>query len=135
MSSYTIQLPAGTNVTHLVNLPHCGSWLGAVSFSISSVTDATIHSLLIEYDTAVTLRWYRRVGGTQAGNWQNWTLSAQRRIWFPMFNNEMMTIINYTSTNPISLCVETNRNVRPKAHTGTVGIPYGNATYGTQYKA
>lgn len=130
-----MQLPAGTEVTHLINLPLCGSWPGSVSYSIACYTNATIFYNLIAVSQTGPTNWYRRVGGTQAGSWQDWTLTAKKRIWFPMFNGENMAIIKYTSTDPISLCVETSRSGGALNHPYAVGIPYATPSYGTVYQA
>ena len=47
MSAFTLQLPAGTNRTELINFPECGSWVGAVGFSLSSLTQVDISELLV----------------------------------------------------------------------------------------
>lgn len=135
MTAYTIQLPAGTDVTHLVNLPLCGSWLGLVSISLITSVNATVHEALLIWDTGLAQRWYRRFGGTQAGNWEEWTLAAQRRPSWWLLQNESLFQINYTASAPISLCVETNRSVTPNAHPQTSGLVLGNQVNGTLYQA
>lgn len=135
MSAFTLQLPAGTNRTELINFPECGSWVGAVGFSLSSLTQVDISELLVMFYTGGSTNWIRRVGGNQANDWKNWSLVGGRRIWFPFLTREQMVKITYTSTSVVSLCYETNRNVQPLVNPFQTGIPFNNEVYGYQYQA
>lgn len=115
MATTTINLPAGTSVTKQINLPTCGSWMGLVKVSLSThTTNATIAQMLLIYpNNADNKIRYRRTGGTLGGNYQNWTLSADRRLERWLFANETLMDITYTSTNEISVCIETTRSINP----------------------
>jgi hypothetical protein len=118
MAVQTITLPAGTNVTKHINLPTCGNWLGLVRLSLSTFgANATVHSWLIIYPNNPDnkIRW-RRTGGTVSNDFKNWTLTKDTRVVRWLVQNETMTTINYTSTNDISLCIETTRTVTPSAY-------------------
>lgn len=111
----TLTLPAGTNVTEHFNLPKCGSWVGAITVSLSTFgANATIHSWLFIYPDAGDgkIR-FRRTGGTVGENFDEWTLNQNQRIARGLYKGESLTTINYTSTNDISLCMETTRSLTP----------------------
>ena len=117
MASTTIQLPAGTDVSHMINFPMAAGWLGGVVVTLCSSVNATVHEMLFiaDYGPSVQKR-IRRVGGTSANNWFEWTLGKYSRPpWF-LYNHESMMWINYTSTANISVCIETNRNVQPRPY-------------------
>jgi len=123
MSAFTIQLPAGTNVKHMINLPMSGGWLGSVYVSLATTTaNATVHELLFIWDNGPeTPKRYRRAGGTSAQNWQNWTLTPDARPPWLLYNLESMMTIRYTSSNNISACIETNRNVAARPYPSAPG--------------
>lgn len=110
----TIQLPAGTNVTHPINLPTCGYWQGLVRVSLTSSASATIHEWLIIYPSHPDgkIR-YRRTGGTTGNNFTNWTLQPDQRPARWLAIGETMMTVRYTATAPISVCYETTRTVTP----------------------
>lgn len=135
MAGYTIQLAPGTNLTELITLPISGGWLGIVAFSLSTGVNATIKSANLYFDEGTGTKWGRRVGGTQAGNWQNWTLTAHTRPYFWLLKGEGALKINYDATSPISVCIETSRGQLPFAHPRATGIPYGNPANGTIFSA
>jgi len=126
MASSIIQLPAGTGVKKCINLPTTGSWLGGVTVSLAVTNaDATILDWLYIWPDATVIgtHYYRRVGGTVGGSFKNWTLSADSRIYRPLYAHETITTVHYTSTNDISLCVETTRStVFPFPHPQTTGV-------------
>lgn len=132
MATTTITLPAGTSVTKQINLPTCGSWAGLVKVALSThTTNATIAQMLFVYPNHADgkIR-YRRTGGTLGGNYQSWTLLADRRVERWLFMNETMMDITYTSTNEISVCIETTRSINPFAYPS---IPVG--AYPTEAQA
>lgn len=134
MSSFTIQLPAGTNIKKAVNLPVTGGWVGACTVSLAVTgADATIHEWYMIWPDAHTVgtHFYRRVGGTIAQNWKEWTLKADSRQYRGLYAHEQLTTISYTSTNDISLCVETTRSATPTAHPDKAGEAFaGHDFYG-----
>lgn len=115
--TFTVQLPPGTNQTRLVNVPHAGSWLGGVVCSIAThSTDAQIHEFIfISSDVPgnPNVKSYRHVGNVAQGaatrGYDEWVLDADSRIWFVLFKGENMAKIRYTSTQEISLNVETTK--------------------------
>jgi len=126
MATSIITLPAGTSVTKQVNLPTCGSWMGLVKVALSTYgSNATIAQMLFIYpNNADNKIRYRRTGGNLAGNYQNWTLAADRRVERWLFQNETMMDITYTSTNEISVCVETTRSINPFAYPSIPATAY-----------
>lgn len=89
--------------------------MGLVKVALSThTTNATIAQMLFIYPnhTDGKIR-YRRTGGNLAGNYQSWTLSADRRVERWLFEHETLMNITYTSTNEISVCVETTRSINP----------------------
>lgn len=141
MSSTTIQLPSGTNMKKCINLPKAGGWLGGVNVSLSVTgADASIQQWLLVYPDPANNgnKWYRRVpptGGPYTTNYENWTLSQDTRAWNGTFAGECLNIVWYTSTNDISLCIETTRSYSPPNHpriTGTDIYPeHGHFYYGS----
>lgn len=113
-STFTIQLPAGTNVTKLVNIPTAGSWLGAVVVSWATHTsDMTVHEAIFISESVPgnpNVNGYRHVNYDGVGpTFDNWTLEAEKRIYKVMFQSETMFKIRYTSTYDVSVCVETSQ--------------------------
>lgn len=115
MAVQTLTLPAGTNVTKHFNLAKCGAWVGAENVSLSTFgSDATIHSWIFIYPDAGDgkIR-FRRTGGTLAGNFEDWTQSANSRTERGLYIGESLCTINYTASNDLSLCMTTTRELRP----------------------
>lgn len=112
-SSFTIQLPAGTNITKLINLPQAGGWLGSVICGIAThTTDASIHEWMFINEwipSQPTKKGYRHVdyAGNMGAGFDNWTLVKDVRCYKVLFTGESMMKIRYTSTNEISVNVET----------------------------
>ncbi len=118
MAIQTLNLPAGTNITKHFALPKCGAWVGAESVSLSTFgANATIISWLFLYPDAGDgkIR-VRRTGGTTGNNFQNWTLNKDTRCTRGLYAGESLMTINYTSTNDISVCVETTRSLTPTTY-------------------
>lgn len=116
--TFTVQLPAGTDVTRLVNVPTAGSWLGGVIVSIAThSTDAQIHEMIFINDQYVPgngdVKGYRHVGDVRQGannrGYDDWILYGDTMIWFPLYETETMVKLHYTSAQEISLNVETTR--------------------------
>jgi hypothetical protein len=113
-SSYTIQLPAGSNITKLVNVPTGGAWLGGVNISIAThTTDATIHEWIFINEvmpSQPTKIGYRHVDvlGVSAGGFDNWTLKKETRPYKVLFIGESLMKLRYTSTYEISVNIETS---------------------------
>lgn len=113
MSFSTIQLPSGTAVTKLVNIPTCGAWLGGVVISIcssSSITGITwqvLNPYVVSGSTHYT--GYRKLGSA-SGSTTNWSLSADTRLYRILFQRETMVKILYTCSSDVSLCIETTRS-------------------------
>lgn len=115
MAVVILDMPAGTDVTKQFNLPVCGGWVGAMVLTFTTTTtDATIHSWLLMYpnqgDGKIRVR---RTGGTTGNNFQEWTLGKNQRLGRGLYKGETMTTINYTSSNDLSLCIETTRGLTP----------------------
>lgn len=114
-STFTIQLPSGTNVTKIINIPTAGSWLGSVVVSwCTHTTSMTVHkamfiSELVPGNAAV--KGYRHVNYDGIGpTFDEWVLPAETRIWKVMFASESMFKINYTCSNDVSVTIETTAN-------------------------
>lgn len=118
MAIQTLNLAAGTNVTKHFALPKCGAWVGAETVSLSTFsTDATIISWLFLYpDAGDSKIRVRRTGGDTGNNFQNWTLPKNVRYSRGLYAGESLMTINYTSTNDISVCVETTRSLTPTTY-------------------
>lgn len=113
-STFTIQLPAGTNVTKLVNIPTAGSWLGAVVVSWATHTaDMTVHEAIFISELVPgnpNVNGYRHVNYDGIGpTFDNWTLPAEWRAWKVLFAGESMFKLRYTSTHEVSVTVETTQ--------------------------
>lgn len=114
-STFTIQLPAGTNVTKLINIPTAGSWLGAVVVSWATHTaDMTVHEAIFINEFVPgnpNVKGYRHVdyAGAVGTDFDNWVLSKDTRIWKTLFEGESMFKLRYTATNEVSVNVETTR--------------------------
>lgn len=113
-SSYTIQLPPGTNVTKMINVPTGGSWLGGVNISIATHTaNATIHEWIFINEfmpTQPTKTGYRHLDivGDNTNGFDNWVLPKETRPYKVLFIGESMMKLRYTSTYEISVCIETS---------------------------
>jgi len=133
-STFTIQLPAGTNLTKLINIPTAGSWLGAVVVSWATHSaNMTVHSAIFIFKIVpgnVNVKGYRHVNYDGVGpTFDEWTLNAETRVYKVLFRGESLFKINYTSTNDVSVTIETS-------HTAWKTNPYPqyNATPPTLYK-
>ncbi len=133
-STFTVQLPAGTNVTKLINFPTAGSWLGAVVVSWAThTTNLTVHEAIFINEFVPgnpNVKGYRHVNLDGVGpTFDNWTLPAESRAWKVMFAGENMFKLRYTATNEVSVSVETTQ-------TGwsTSAYPQYSATPPTLYK-
>lgn len=118
MAVQILTLPAGTNVTKHFNLPRCGSWLGAVTVSLSTYgSSATINEWLFinPHGGDGKIR-YRRTGGTLAGNFFDGPIAADNRGSRGLYKDESLMRIKYTSTNDISVCIETTRLMTPTSY-------------------
>lgn len=99
-SSFTLQLPAGTATTKLINLPTAGSWLGGQVVSIAVLAAATITLTIIKKLPG---------GGTSSRIvWNNVSFPAESRSHVQLKFNETMAKIVYTSTQEISFAIECN---------------------------
>lgn len=117
MAFQTITLPAGTDVTKHINLPTCGSWLGLVRISLSTVSTLTVDEMLIYYPNHADAKLrVRRTGGLQFSDFKNWTLAANKRITRWLFQNETSMTITYTCSTDVSLIIETTRSLNPSAY-------------------
>jgi hypothetical protein len=118
MAVQIITLSPGTNVIRHFNLPKCGSWLGAVTVSLSTYsTSATINEwLFINPDVGDGKIRYRRTGGTLAGNFFDGPIAPDNRGSRGLYMGESLMRIKYTSTNDISVCIETSRLLTPSAY-------------------
>lgn len=112
-------LPAGTSVHKVVNLPTSGDWQGLVKASLATTdSNASIAEWLFIYPNNPDgkIR-YRRTGGTVASpvanSFKNWTLTPQQRITRWLTAGENLMTIRYTSTQDISLSIETTRSITP----------------------
>lgn len=130
MAVQTINLASGTSVTRHFVLPKCGSWAGSVNVSLTTFgASATVNEwLFINPDTGDGKIRYRRTGGTLGGNFFNGPLAADSRGSRGLYKGESLMRITYTSTNEISLCIETTRTVTPPNYpTIPVSAGSGNA--------
>lgn len=120
-STFTIQLPAGTNVTKLINIPPAGSWLGSVVVSWCTHTSSmTVHKAIFITEGVPgnpNIKGYRHVNYDGVGpTFDEWVLPAEARIWRLMFATESMFKLQYTSTYDVSVLIETKQDrteVRP----------------------
>lgn len=115
-STYTVQLPAGTNVTKLINIPTAGSWLGAVVVSWAThTTSMTVHEAIFISETVPgnpNVKGYRHSNYDGVGpTFDNWTLPAETRIWKVLFASESMFKLRYTATNEVSVNIETSQSM------------------------
>lgn len=113
-STFTIQLPAGTDVTKLVNVPSAGSWLGAVVVSwCTHTSDMTVHEAIFISELVPgnpNVKGYRHVNYDGVGpTFDEWTLPAEARIHKVLFTHESMFKIRYTSTYDVSVMIETTQ--------------------------
>lgn len=114
-STFTIQLPAGTDVTKLINFPTAGAWLGAVVVSwCTHTTNMTVHEAIFinEFVPGNSgVKGYRHVNYDGTGTtFDEWILPAEQRIWKGTFAGETMFKLNYTCTNEVSVSIETTSN-------------------------
>lgn len=113
-STFTVQLPAGTNVTKLITLPTAASWLGAVVVSWATHTASmTVHEAIFISELVPgnsNVKGYRHVNYDGVGpTFDEWTLPAEIRAWKVLFATEGMFKIRYTSSNEVSVSVETTQ--------------------------
>lgn len=113
-STFTIQLPAGTNVTKLINFPTAGSWLGAVVVSwCTHTSDMTVHEAVFISESVPgnpNVNGYRHVNYDGEGpTFDDWVLPAEWRVWKVMFESENMFKLTYTSTYEVSVSIETTQ--------------------------
>jgi len=98
----TLQLPAGTNIERSIELPIGLDWLGSGVLSFATWgSDATISDLRIQ-------QYYSKNQVVLSGN-AGLTLKPNQRMTFEL--DDILPLhgilkIKYTSTNPISLCME-----------------------------
>jgi hypothetical protein len=133
-STFTVQLPPGTNETKLINFPTAGSWLGAVVVSWATHTDdMTVHEAIFISEAVPgnpNVKGYRHVNYDGVGpTFDEWTLPAEWRIWKVMFASETMFKLTYTSTQEVSVTVETTQTAWR-----TNSYPAYSATPPTLYK-
>lgn len=133
-STYTVQLPAGTNVTKLINIPTAGAWLGAVVVSWATHTSSmTVHEAIFISETVPgnpSVKGYRHVNADGIGpTFDNWTLAAEARIYKVLFASESMFKLRYTASNEVSVNIETSRTAWNSAP-----YPQYSATPPTLYK-
>lgn len=116
-STFTVQLPAGTNITKLINIPTAGSWLGAVVVSFATHTaDMTVHEAIFINEFVPgnpNVKGYRHVdyAGAVGTDFDNWTLAKETRIWKVLFAGESMFKLRYTSTYEVSVNIETTHTM------------------------
>lgn len=115
-STYTVQLPAGTNVTKLINIPTAGSWLGAVVVSWAThTTSMTVHEAIFISESVPgnpNVKGYRHGNYDGVGpTFDNWTLPADTRIWKVLFASESMFKLRYTASNEVSVNIETTQSM------------------------
>lgn len=125
-SSYTLNFPAGTNRTELIEFPRQNRAGGDVAISISSLENATVHSLKVLEEASNDNRWVllpRTPGSGYVGqpvpnvklytkDYGAFTLQAKKRNLYLLKGlgiSPHELLINYTSTNPISVCIETSK--------------------------
>ncbi len=113
-STFTIQLPAGTNVTKLITLPTAGSWLGAVVVSwVTHTTSMTVHEAILITENVPgnpSVKGYRHSNYSGTGpTFDEWTLPAETRVWKVLFDSEEMFKLRYTSSNEVSVSIETTQ--------------------------
>lgn len=111
-STFTIQLPPGTNATKLINIPTAGSWLGGVVVSwCTHTTDLEVHEAIFITESVPgnsNVKGYRHVNYDGVGpTFDEWTLPAEWRIWKVLFATESMFKLRYTAANEVSVLVET----------------------------
>lgn len=115
-STYTVQLPAGTNVTKLINIPTAGSWLGAVVVSWAThTTSMTVHEAIFISESVPgnpNVKGYRHGNYDGVGpTFDEWTLPADTRIWKVLFASESMFKLRYTASNEVSVNIETTQSM------------------------
>lgn len=115
MAARSIMLDAGTSRTELITLPTSGSWLGLVRIGIATHSaDATIHEwLLVWPNMPGNKTGYRRTALSGANNYYNSTLKKDKKELRWLAQNESLTKITYTSSNPITFSYETTRQILP----------------------
>lgn len=96
-STAIIQLPAGTNITKPINFPSVNGWLGSVALSMCSLSSTNIHSLNL----------YTWQGSVITNLGPSGIPAESRKIWF-LPDNAVKANIRYTSTEDISLLIETS---------------------------
>lgn len=107
----TIQLAPGSNKTEIINIPLGAGWSGKSTFSLSTTSsNATVHSLKFVEDPGYGLpKKYKNAGP--------FTLTPDARPFWELeywWQYVSMIVINYTSTNNLSACIECTqiRNMR-----------------------
>lgn len=111
-----LTLPAGTNVTHPINYPSVGSWLGSVGLSVCSLSQVNIHSFK-NYGLAGQV--INDMGPAQVP-------AQSRKIWFPP-EYSVKANITYTSTEEVSFLIETSLYGRlPYQGYNDIFFPYEN---------
>lgn len=113
-STFTVQLPAGDDITKLVNLPTAGSWLGSVVVSwVTHTTDLEVHEAIFIQEWVPgnpNVKGYRHVNYDGVGpTFDEWILPAETRVWKTLFAGESQFKMRYTSANEVSVNIETTR--------------------------
>ena len=98
----TLMLPAGTNITKLINLPLSGGWNGSVKISLVSNASITVNTMQLKRDAAASGIISRSVSTP-------FTIDADERSEFILQTYESMLYITYTCTSDVSLCIESKR--------------------------
>lgn len=134
--AYTVQLPAGSNISQIINIPRQNAWAGNVVVSFSSLTSANISSIKAIEDTSgdsSNIYAYRPGSGyvgpsltptaLKIKDYGSLSLGAQRRGKIDLKYsgiNPGEIVLTYTASNPISVTVETSN---------AAGYEYGSSYY------
>lgn len=115
MAAYSFNFPAGTGVTQFRALPLSGSWCGLTRVRLATHTSAaTLHEWLFIWSNAPSNRnYYRRTSTSTANNWYNGTLVPDKEELRWLGQNESLMRLTYTSSQEISVVVETTRSITP----------------------
>jgi hypothetical protein len=113
-STFTIQLPGGTDVTKLINIPTAGAWLGGVVVSwCTHTTDMTVHEAIWINEFVPgnpNVKGYRHANLSGEGpTFDEWVLPAETRIWKVLFAGETMFKLRYTCENDVSVSIESTQ--------------------------
>jgi len=101
---YTVQLPAGSNVTYPVAVPIVGSTFGSIAISFSASTAITLQELRM---------FLASDGNIQEVIASNVTIAANtRQHWF-LKDQCGCVQIKYSSSAPVSMCMESNALLKP----------------------